>query len=147
MVTEILKTKFEDSFEAFIEWVEAFSNYFIIRKHISLSEFTLSWLAFALGGWFAVFGAKNANYEMILGAPFWASTFLILSAAHFAGFFARKTRVRAFICCGYALLWSFWMLIAVLSKTTAPAVPIFLVLTLFSIFIAVRLFRGKTNDD
>lgn len=146
MTTQIIKNRFECFLESLLERIERISDYFICKKHISLSEGSLFAFALFRATWFACFGVENANYDHVFGAFFWVCAFVALSAAHFAAFFLKNLKFRAFVVCAYALIWSFLMFIAAYSRTNAPAVPSFFVLTLLSIFIAVRLFREKTND-
>jgi hypothetical protein len=128
-----------------IERIVAISDYFIFKKHISLSEGALFAFAAFRTIWFLIFGVNQASFDYLFSDAIWITVFAGLSLAHLASFFLRAVFCRGVVVFLYAWVWCFLTIIAGLNGTTAPAIPTLSVLTLLSIFIAVRLFREKTN--
>jgi hypothetical protein len=131
--------------DAIIERIVAISDYFIFKKRISLSEAALFAFASFRTVWFLIFGVNQASWDYVFSDAVWITVFATLSLAHLASFFLRTVFFRGAVVFLYAWVWCFLAIIAGLNGTTAPAIPTLSVLTLLSIFIAVRLFREKAN--
>lgn len=133
---------FDKFIDVIIDRIITFTDYFIVRKHVTLSEgalfaFSLSWTL-----WFIFMGVYIS--EMALSRAIWVTLFGMGTALHFASFFFKNIRGRAVVVCLYAFVWCFLTFLSLYTVSVAPAVPTLAVFTLLSIFIAVRLFREDT---
>ena len=117
----------------------------IVRKHITLSEGLLFFLSCIRMIWFAIFGVQNANYDMIWGAYVWVPVYAAVNTVHFLAFFRSSLKLRCVALCLQAFVWCFLTLISLASVTgrTSVATPSLFVFTLFSLFIATRLYREE----
>ena len=76
----------------------------------------------------------------------WTIIFSVITFGHFYGFFRRSLLVRVIALYAHGIIWCFMIVLAALSGTSAPAVPMYTVLTLTSIVLAARLSREKDNE-
>jgi hypothetical protein len=140
----MLSRSFERFMESLVDGIIAFTDYFIIRKHVTLSEtsifvFSLSWTL-----WFIFMGVYVS--EMALARSVWVTLFAMTTVAHFISFFFDNILGRAYVVCAYAIIWCFLTFLSLYTGSVAPAVPTLAVFTFLSVFIAVRLFReGQTQ--
>lgn len=127
--------------ESLIDGIIAFTDYFILRKRVTLSEttvfiFSLSWTL-----WFIFMGVYVS--EMALTRSVWVTLFSMTTTAHFLSFFFENIIGRAYVACAYAVIWCFLTFLSAYTGSIAPAVPTLAVMTFLSVFIAVRLFRER----
>jgi hypothetical protein len=140
-----LKRAIDSLMETLIDRIVLFTDYFIVQKHITLSEtamfaFSLSWTL-----WFVFVGVYVS--EMALSRAIWATLFAMTTIAHFCSFFFKDIVGRAFVACAYAFVWCFLTLLSAYTGSVAPAVPTLFVFTFLSVFIAVRLFRERQQGQ
>jgi hypothetical protein len=129
-----------------IDRIIGFTDYFILTKHITLSETSLFsfsatwflWICFAPG---------TSPEAALMSRASWATLFGIMTLSHFVTFFFADIMGRAMVSCVYACVWAFLFILTILAGSTAPAAPTLLVLTGMSVFIAVRLFRERRLND
>lgn len=131
--------------EALIDGIIAFTDYFIIKKHVTLSEtatfaFSLSWTL-----WFIFRGVYMS--ELALSRSVWITLFAMTTLAHFISFLFDNIIGRAYVACSYAVIWCFLTFLSAYSGLVAPAVPTLAVFTFLSVFIAVRLFRERQTQQ
>lgn len=138
---QTLSRSFERLMESLIDGIIAFTDYFIIRKHVTLSEtaifaFSLTWTI-----WFMFMGVYVS--EMALSRSVWVTLFAMTTLAHFISFFFDNITGRAYVACSYAVIWCFLTFLSAYTGSVAPAVPTLAVFTFLAVFIAVRLFRER----
>lgn len=141
-----LKAKLEALVDALIDLIVRFNDYSILR-HITLAEATLFLLAALRAIWFILFGVENANYDYVLSDRIWTVLFSSSALLHFVGFFFKHLKIRIWSIYLYSFMWSFLMVLAVYSRTTAPDPPALAVLTGLSLIVIVRLKREKVDVD
>jgi CHASE2 domain-containing sensor protein len=145
MVVETVKTGLRDLFAALLDTIEAFNDYFILRKHVTLSETTMFMFSLGWTLWFVFVGVYVS--ELALSRAVWATLFAMSTVAHFCSFFFKDIIGRAFVASTYAVLWCFLTLLSAYTGSIAPAVPTLAVFTFLSVFVAVRLFRERQNRE
>lgn len=116
-----------------------FTDYFILQKHVSLSEASLFIFCCTWALW--LMAADVTLSAGIIGRYTWIFIFSVLAVAHFTAFLIGNVGSRACIAALYAAVWLFLAIITIHARLPAPAAPTLLVLSLMSIFISVRLFR------
>jgi hypothetical protein len=140
----MLSRQFERLMESLIDGIIAFTDFFVIKQRITLSEtgvfaFSLSWTL-----WFIFVGVYVS--EAALTRSVWVTLFTATTVVHLLSFFLGSVITRAYIVSAYAGIWFFLTVLSAYTGSVAPAAPTLAVLTLWSIFIAVRLFReGQTT--
>ena len=118
---------------------------FLAYKHIKLSEGILFGLAFCRAIWFLFFGVENANYGYFFPDWVWIIVFVTAAGIHSVGFFGKTCALRIVAAYFYTGIWGFLTVLAVLSKTSAPAVPTLGVLALISFLMIIRLSRENSK--
>jgi hypothetical protein len=141
-----IRQRLEYLIDQLIERILDITDYFIVVKHITLSEWFLFALAFGHAAWFMFFGVVDANYDYYFDTPFWTIVFSLISFCHFVGFFFKSLHVRIGAVYAHSFLWAFLTILAAYAKTGAPAVPRMIVFTLLSAILVVRLSSEKNND-
>ncbi len=127
-----------------IDALAELKDYFLF-KHITLSEGFFFALAFLRAVWFTVFGSENANYDYFFSAWFWIAVFTALTIIHLTGFLTGWILARTAVMYAHGVIWLFMTFLALISRTTAPAVPTFLLYTFFSLIVIVRISRERTT--
>lgn len=137
---------FERFLETLLDSIISFRDYFIIKQHITLSEATL--LVFSLSRviWPLIFGFVPANAvpNPVLVSPLMTALFLVLGGLHIGAFFVKDLFYRIAIVCGYAFIWLVLSSLIALTTIESVGVPTFFILSMLSIFIAVRLINERT---
>lgn len=133
------KQKWELFFEVIIDGILAFTDYFIVKKHIKLSEAALFALMLLRSVWFTVFGVNIGPATAPLSHEAWLPVFWLLTIAHLASFFIERLTFRIGVLIAYAIVWCFLAILVLLTAHTSPALPTFAVFSFVSGFIAVRL--------
>lgn len=139
----ILKNGAQRLIENLLDTIVAFSDYFVIRKRVTLSETTLFFFSFSWAVWFLAEGVYVA--EMALARSAWVTIFLMMTVAHFCTFLFDGIKARAYVVSLEATVFCFLALLTAYTGSITPAFPTLAVLTFLSVFIAVRLFRGATT--
>ena len=124
-----------------IDRIILFTDYFIVTKHITLSESGLFFLSVARAIWFSMFGVNLGPAGGPLNHEAWTPIFWLVSLFHFAGFFSSNLIYRISVLCLYGFMWCFLGLLVLQTTVTSPAVPTFLIFSLMSVFIAIRLIK------
>jgi hypothetical protein len=133
------RSTFEILVDLIVDRIVIFTDYFIVKKHVTLSETTLLCFSLAWSLWFIFRGTYVA--EVTLGQEAWAVLFTVMATAHVVSFFFKNLLGRAAIATCYAVVWCFMTFFSFYTGSTVPAVPTLSVITFLSVFIAVRLFR------
>lgn len=133
---------FHKLFDVIIDRIILFSDYFIVKKHVTLSETTL--LVFNLS-WLLWFFVGVPEPEQILSRSLIITTLGFAGTFHFASFFIENRIGRALAAALYAFVWSFLMFVYFYSGEGAPAAPTLFVMMMLSVFICVRLVRERSN--
>lgn len=144
MVAMTLKKGIEDVFNALLDTIEAFNDYFILQKRVTLSETALFMFSLSWAVWFIFVGVYVS--DMALSRAAWATVFSMSAIAHLGSFIFKDIFARAIIISVYAFTWCFLTLLSAYTQSTAPAVPTLFVFTFLSVFVAVRLFRERQQS-
>lgn len=126
-----------------IERILDISDYFIYKKHVTLSESFLFVIVFARAIWYSIFGMTGGVLDSIFTVHVWAGVFIALAVAHIAAFAFKQTFVRSLIVASYACLWMFLTILATASSSNTPAAPTFAAFTLMAVIVAYRLYKDK----
>lgn len=142
MLPEIgIKQRFSELINLLIDALAGIKDYFFY-KHITLFEAFLFGLAFfSRFVWFSFFGVDAPPFDYYFSSAFWVSVFAVVTIIHLAGFIWGWTIARLAAMYAHAIIWLFMAILAYISGTTAPAVPTFLLYTMFSLIVIVRLLR------
>jgi hypothetical protein len=140
----MLSRQFDRFMESLIDGIIAFTDYFIIKKHVTLSETAIFVFSFTWTLWFIFMGVYVS--EMALSRAVWVTLFAMTTLAHFISFFFENISARAYVACTYAVIWCFLTFLSAYTGSVAPAVPTLAVMTFLSVFIAVRLFRERQTQ-
>ena len=127
-------------FDAILDAITAFKDYYIVGKHITLSEATLFVLAASRSIWFSVFGVNIAGSQA-LTHDIWIPVFWAVTVIHSVSFFVNGLKLRIVAMALYAFLWCLLAVLMVMAHPTMPNVLNFAVFSLLSVFIAVRLMQ------
>lgn len=129
--------------EALIDGIISFTDYFIIQKHVTLSEGVLFALSFVRAVWFTAFGVNLGPMPGPLTHEAWTPVFWLLSVFHVIAFF-RSTTYRIVAMGLYGFTWCFLAILVALSTFSSPAFPTFMTFAVLSVFIAFRFARDRT---
>lgn len=129
--------------EFIIDRIVAFTDYFVVTKHVTLSETALFCLSLLLSAWIGVFGLGTTSLEVVGSAGVWFGVFFFLSLFHFATFLAESRLWRTVAVCLHAMVWCFVAVLSILDGARSASLPGLIVLVFTSTFIAVRLYRDK----
>lgn len=140
-----LRLRLEYLIDSIIERIIDIADYFVVVKHITLSEWILFGIAFVRAAWFILFGAIDHNYDLYLPSLFWTSIFAGLTLLHFSGFFFKSLNVRIVAVYGHSFVWGFLTLLALYARADAPAAPQLFIFTILSAILVVRLSSDKNN--
>jgi hypothetical protein len=142
MLPEIgLKQRFAELLDLLIDALAEIKEY-CFYKHITLFEAFLFGLAFfSRFIWFSFFGVDSPPFDYYFSGAFWVSIFAIVTIIHLTGFYWGWLVARLAAMYAHAIIWLFMAILAFMSGTTAPAVPTFLLYTIFSLIVIVRLLR------
>lgn len=131
--------------DTIIDRIISFTDYFIVKQHITLSETLLFSMSVIRGFWFVIFGVNMIQGQPIVNHDIWAYVFVLLSVAHFISFFCSTLIYRIIVACLTAFVWAFLGSLLTYTTVSSPAVPTFWAFSMLSIFIAVRLVREWRN--
>lgn len=138
-----MSTKFGVVLEVIIDGIIAFTDYFIVRKHITLSEGILFGIGAARGFWPLIFGPSPlAGIGVLTSAPV-AIGFAILTVLHAASFFVADLRFRIGAIGAASAVWLIQAVLVGEQAFASLAVPIFIVYSGAGAFIVVRLIKDK----
>lgn len=137
-----IKNRFEQICDALIDAIVSVQDY-LLFKHVTFFEGFIYLFAAFRAVWFTAFGVESTSFNYFFPDIVWIIAFWIITVAHTIGFFTRKFKIRILAAYGHGFAWSFLLLLAVYSRTNAPAVPSLLVLTLFALMMIVRLSRQE----
>ena len=144
MVVQTVKTGLHDLFTALLDTIEAFSDYFILKKRATLSETSLFMFSAAWSFWFMFVGVYVS--EQAMSRAGWTTVFAVTTVSHLISFFIKDILIRAFVVAAYAVTWFFLMLLSAYTGSIAPAAPTLLVCSFVAVFVSVRLFRERQNN-
>lgn len=128
--------------DTIIDAIVRFTDYYIVEKHITLSEGFLFTANLGRVIWFTIFGVQISVGGLITH-EMWMPIFWGLTIFHFLTFFLKDLRFRIASLLGYAFLWCFLAILLGFAQISSPGVPTFAVLSLLAVFIAVRLLRDN----
>lgn len=117
-----------------------FADYYIYEKMVTLSEATLLALAVIRAMWYATFGLDGTIMSDLFPQSLWVGIFGLLALAHVIAISFRSLWPRVIIHGFYTVLWGFLAVLGVIAHSQAPSAPSYVVFTLLSVFIAVRLY-------
>lgn len=138
---EHANSTFDRFVDGLIDAISAFVDFFVIGKHVTLSEAALFFLAFGRAVWFTVFGVNIGPTPGLLTHEVWTPFFWLVSLFHFGAFFTDNPVYRIAVLLLYAVVWLFLAILVGFTQYTSPALPTFTVFSFVSAFIAVRLIR------
>lgn len=131
-----------------VDRIIMFTDYFIITRHVTLSETTLFSLGVVRGVWQFIFGTGDMYGVTIIQTPYIAAMFCIVAALHIASFFI-SSKFRVAMVFAYGFLWAFLGILYAFTVFPSVAVPKFFILALLAVFIGYRLLKdddGKETD-
>lgn len=137
-------TSFSRFIDTLIDSIIKFSDYFLIEKHVTLSEGTLIAVSFGRAVWFSIFGVQMIDGIISHGG--WTFVFIGITLVHFLTFFADNLWYRIMANALQALLWCTLAILASMTYFSSPTVPTFVVFSLTAVFIAVRLMRDRRTQ-
>lgn len=142
MLPEIgLKQRITELFEIVLDTLAGIKEYFFY-KHITLFEAFLFGLAFfSRFLWFSIYGVDSPPFGYYFSTLFWVIVFGVVTVVHVVGFVKGWMAARIIAMYAHAIIWLFMAILAFISRTTAPAVPTFLLYTAFSLIVIVRISR------
>jgi len=138
-------SKVEIFFEVMIDTIIAFTDHFIVAKHITLSEATVFCLAFGRAVWFTIFGVNIGAMSQPMTNEMWLPFFWLLTIAHVGAFFVEDKIYRIIVLCTHALVWCFLALLVAITSHGSSSVPTFLTFSLLSVIMAVRLIKDRRD--
>ena len=133
----------ERLFDIILDRIVIFTDYFIIHKKITLSETFLFVFSICWAIWLGLFSAQS-TYNRVWTSGVWSIIFSVTSLSHFVTFFLTP-KARAFTVSLHAFVWCFLAILAMHSGTTSTAIPSLWMLSMLSVFVAVRLFRENAD--
>lgn len=135
-------TKLNLLFEVTIDGIIAFTDFFIIRKRITLSEGILFMAGAARGFWPLVFGVAPLATIEVLTSTVVIAFFVATTALHLFSFFLTNLLFRIGAIGIASVLWCVLGVLAANSSSIASlAVPTFLIFSGAAAFIVVRLIK------
>lgn len=129
-------------FDSIVDAIVRFTDYYIIEKHITLSEGFLFTLGLLRSVWFMIFGVQLTVIGPV-SHEVWMPVFWGITIFHFLTFFLHDLRFRIIATTVHAFTWCFLAILMCFAQFTSPAVPTFTVLSLLAVFISVRLMRDN----
>lgn len=148
-MTQAMMSKIDSLWDTALTVLMSFTDYFIVKKHITLSEGALFTFMLTRSIWFSIFGVNigpNMNGPG-LTSDLWLPLFWFLTAAHTVSFFLPHLRFRIGVLFVYSGLWIFLATLVALSSVASPALPTFVTFSFLSAFIAIRLERDKPVEE
>lgn len=140
----MIATNFQKIVDVLIDGIISFTDYFIVGKHVTLSEGTLFVLSAGRAIWFTIFGVNIGGSQM-LTHDVWIPLFWTVSIAHVVSFFI-SLKMRIVVMMSYACLWCFLGILMLMANPSAPHVLNFFTFSVLSVFIAVRLMSDVQTD-
>lgn len=131
--------------DSLIDRIIIFTDYFIVKQHITLSETVLFAMSVIRTIWFGIFGVKMIEGQALVNHEAWFYVFFAAMLAHFVSFFFTNLIYRIIALVGVAFIWCFLGSLLLFAAVESPAVPTFLAFSALSVFIAVRLVREWRN--
>lgn len=131
--------------------IEQLEDYFCDLKRVQLSEWSLFLLIAAITFSFVFFDVENSakTYQYIMSELAWTIVFVCLFFSHILAFAYQSLRVRYWIVKLYAMIFTVWTIITSIANPASPMWELFLVFTIVSVIVAVRLngeFRGDDDE-
>lgn len=142
----MLSTAFNNIIDVLIDRIIAFSDYFIIKEHLSLSEGFLFGLCAIRGFWPLLIGSASLYDNRFIATPIIAAVIAALSVGHLIALFFSAIKIRIAVICMYGFVWGFLGILFAMTNPSSISVPIFAVNALLSAFIAVRLIRERNPN-
>lgn len=139
-----IRGRIEQLLDLFIDYLASIKEY-LIYKHITLFEAFLFGQAVLRGIWLAIFGLGNTGFNYYFGPWFWIALYSLAAVIHGLGFFLGWFNARIAAMYLHGFLWLFLTVLAGVSGITVPAAPNFLLFTIFSLIVIVRLLREKAG--
>jgi hypothetical protein len=127
-----------------LERILDISDYFIYRKHVTLSELVLFSWTLSRAVWFLMFGVSGGIFDVLpMPGYFWITVFWILALFKSLSCFFLDNRFRAAGVIASAIVWGTLAILAAFSGTTQPIALTYSIFTGLSLFIAIRLINDK----
>ena len=146
-MTHIFAMTARNFFAELAEIILEMKDFFVFKRHITLSELFLFLWTCSRAMWFAVFGVVGGLFTMVL--PDWAWVFLFVSLALFKMFslIANRYSLRIAGVFASALLWTTLTILAAIAGRPEPILPTYGLFALLSIIIAVRLIHDENRHE
>jgi len=133
----------ERIFNAMLDRIILFTDYYILKKKITLSESFIFAFSMVWALWLAIFEAES-TYNRIWTSLTWSIIFAVISISHFVSFFFTP-KLRGFAVSLHAFIWCMLAMLAIYSGTTSLAFPSLAMLSMLSVFVAVRLLKERED--
>jgi hypothetical protein len=134
-------------FTELAEIILEMKDFFVFKRHITVSELFLFLWTCSRAMWFAVFGVVGGIFTMVL--PDWAWVCLFVTLALFKTFslIANRYSLRIAGVFASALLWTTMTILAAIAGRPEPILPTYGLFALLSIIIAVRLIHDESRNE
>lgn len=136
----------ESLIDLVVDTLLSVSDYFILKKHATLSEGVMFAFSAILSMWYAIVGRVDL-YGHVLSDQLWALIFGTLSVMHVIAFVLGKAYARGVVVSMYAFLWCFLLLIFVWQWDLSLKIPSLTILTFYSAIVAARLLKDPTFEQ
>lgn len=128
---------------AIIDGIIAFTDHFIVRKRITLSEGALFLIGAARGFWPLLFGYSALTISEILTSPVVTGLFAAITVLHLFSFFIGNLWFRIAAMAMSSTLWCVLGMLVAQSSFASLAVPSFMIFTIAGAFIVIRLIKDQ----
>lgn len=130
-----------------LDRIMTFSDYYLVKKHVTLSESAIFLLSLTRAIWFSIFGVRDIYYDMLWSDGIWVIIYTTITLLHFGTFFVENLMPRAMVLFINAFVWLFLAVLAISFGNRSPVITTAIILSLLCIFIGVRLYHGEHDNQ
>jgi hypothetical protein len=119
-------------------------DFFIYKKHVTLSELVLFSWTLSRAIWFSIYGVNGGVFDVVpIPYGIWVAAFWALALFKIVSCFLLDNRFRSWAVIASAVLWGSLTILAAFSGSTQPVAVTYGIFTALSLFIAIRLINDK----
>jgi hypothetical protein len=134
-------------FTELAEIILEMKDFFVFKRHITLSElFLFAWTC-SRATWFAIFGVVGGIFTMALPGWFWITVFMSLAIFKAISLVVNRYSLRIAGVFVSALIWTTMTILAAIAGRPEPILPTYGLFALLSIIIAVRLIHDESRNE
>lgn len=146
-MTHVLMMTARNFLSELAEIILEMKDFFVFKRHITLSEIFLFLWTCSRATWFAVFGVVGGIFTMVLPGWFWITVFVSLALFKGVSLIVDRYSLRIAGVFVSALLWTTMTILAALANRPEPILPTYGLFALLSIIIAVRLIHDENRHE